>query len=137
ASRGMTKRNAPMFGPAGRSYVYFCYGNHYLFNIVTGRQGEPGAVLIRALEPFEGISAMKKRRANSNLFCLCSGPAKLTQALAIKKRDNDRDLTSGGLYLAGNGRKKFAVCRGPRIGIRHGLEKKWRFWIKGNRHVSA
>ncbi len=133
-----TKRNEVMFGPAGRAYVYFCYGNHYLFNIVTEKQNEAGAVLIRALEPACGIEEMKKRRGTKNLLQLTSGPAKLTQALGIGRDENRMRLDSGALYAAEAGRKeKFAVAVSQRIGIKRGLNLKWRFFIKGNRHVSV
>ena len=85
ASRGQTLRNAPMFGPAGNIYVYLIYGMYYCFNIVSGKIGEGEAVLIRALEPIEGIPLMQKRRKTTKLENLCSGPGKLTQAFGITK----------------------------------------------------
>jgi len=137
AFRKRTARNEVMFGPPGRAYVYFCYGNHYLFNIVTEKEGKPGAVLIRALEPVFGIEVMMKRRRTKDLFALTSGPAKLTQALAIDKRQNRLDLTGRELYLAEGKKEKFVITCGPRIGIKQGLDLKWRFWIKGSRFVSV
>lgn len=136
AFRKKTPRNEVMFGPPGRAYVYFCYGNHYLFNIVTEKDSEAGAVLIRALEPVSGIDFMIKRRGTKDLFALTSGPAKLTQALAIDKKQNRTDLTGSRLYVAEGKKEKFAIACGPRIGIKQGLHLKWRFWIRGSRFVS-
>jgi DNA-3-methyladenine glycosylase len=132
-----TPRNEVMFGPPARAYVYFCYGNHFLFNVVTEKEGEAGAVLIRALEPAAGIDFMMKRRGTKDVFALSSGPAKLTQALAIDRRHNRMDLTGRELYLAEGKKEKFRISRGPRIGIKQGLHLNWRFWIKGNRFVSV
>lgn len=137
AYRKRTPRNEVMFGPPGRAYVYFCYGNHYLFNIVTEKEGEAGAVLIRALEPAAGIKSMEKRRGTKDVFALASGPAKLTQALAIGRKQNRTDLCGAEIYLERGNRIKFRISSGPRIGIRQGLHLKWRFWIKGNKHVSV
>lgn len=137
AFRRRTPRNEVMFGPPGRAYVYFCYGSHYLFNVVTQKEGEAGAVLIRALEPAVGIGFMMKRRGTKDIFALTSGPAKFTQALAIDKRQNRLDLTGKELYLAKGKLEKFEISCGPRIGIKQGLDKMWRFWIKGNKHVSV
>lgn len=137
AYRKRTPRNEVMFGPPGRAYVYFCYGSHYLFNVVTEKEGEAGAVLIRALEPVSGISVMEKRRGTRDFFELASGPAKLTQALAVGREQNRADLRGNEIYLARGGSEKFRIACGPRIGIKQGLHLKWRFWIKGNRHVSV
>jgi DNA-3-methyladenine glycosylase len=137
AFRKRTPRNEVMFGPPGIAYVYFCYGNHYLFNIVTEKENEAGAVLIRALEPGAGIGTMRKLRCVDDLLALTSGPAKLTRAFAIGKRQNRLSLNGGGLYVAEGKKKKFKIVSGPRIGIKQGLEKKWRFWIKGSRFVSV
>jgi DNA-3-methyladenine glycosylase len=137
AFRKRTPRNEVMFGPPGRAYVYFCYGSHYLFNIVTEKEGEAGAVLIRALEPALGIETMMKRRKTKDPYALTSGPAKLTQALGIDRQQNMLDLTGRELYVAEGKKEKFVTARGPRIGIKQGLDKKWRFWIKGSRFVSV
>jgi DNA-3-methyladenine glycosylase len=137
AFRKKTPRNEVMFGPPGRAYVYFCYGSHYLFNIVTEKEGEAGAVLIRGIEPEAGIDLMKIRRGTKDIFSLANGPAKLTQALAIDKRQNRLDLTGKGLYIAEGKKEKFIIASGPRIGIKQGLHLKWRFWIKNNLHVSG
>lgn len=124
ASRGMTPRNKVMFGPAGRSYVYFIYGNYYLLNAVTEKEGKPGAVLIRALEPIQNIDAKT------------NGPARLTMALGITREHNDLDLTKGDLKITEGTDNKFQIIRKPRIGIKQGAEELLRFYIKNNKYIS-
>lgn len=137
-----TARNAVMFGPPGHAYVYFTYGMHWLFNVVTGRDGEANAVLVRALEPLEGEELMARRRRRGRGEWT-DGPAKLTQALAI-----DGDLN--GAYLCGvdgvvwiedgPSLADAAVASGPRVGIDNVPEpwrsKPWRYWIRDNGFVS-
>ena len=137
ASRGLTARNAPMFGPAGRTYVYFIYGMYYCLNIVSGKTGEGEAVLIRALEPVEGIEVMKERRGTDKLESLCNGPGKLTQAFGITKEHNNASLLSGELQLH-NSREKPEIKTSRRIGLPagQGEELELRFFIAGNRFVS-
>jgi DNA-3-methyladenine glycosylase len=95
AYRGMTKRNIVMFGPVGRSYIYFTYGNHYCFNITARSKNQiAGAVLIRGLEPTEGMEYMKKYRNLDNIRLLTNGPGKITQAFCIDKQHNNHDLTN-------------------------------------------
>ena len=137
AYKSRTLRNEPMFGPPGRAYVYFCYGNHYLFNIVTEKEGTAGAVLIRALEPKQGIETMKKLRKTNEIIKLTNGPGKLTQALAIGRDDNRTDLNGNELYVASGTSNQYKIASGSRIGIKQGLVKKWRFWIKDNEYVSV
>jgi DNA-3-methyladenine glycosylase len=108
-----------------------------MFNIVTEKKDIAGAVLIRALEPKSGIEVMKKLRKTNDIIKLTNGPGKLTQALAIDREDNRADLTGSGLYVAKGPVGKFKISSGSRIGIKQGLDKKWRFWIKGNEYVSA
>jgi DNA-3-methyladenine glycosylase len=143
AHRGMTERNRVMFERGGVAYVYFTYGNHHLLNVVTGEAGRPAAVLIRALEPVEGLALM---RANRTLAAaarrrpdveLTSGPGKLTQALGITKELNGADLTDSPLMVAAGDGKSFRVGRSGRIGIRQVQEKMARFYIAGNPHVSV
>lgn len=137
ASRGMTPRCAPMFGPPGRAYVYFIYGNHYCFNVVTQEAGKAEAVLIRALEPLYGIPKMMTNRKTSNIKNLTSGPGKLCQALEITKAQNEWDLRTSDLFLAEPKKKEpFEVVSAPRIGITQATESPWRFYIKDNPHVS-
>lgn len=133
--RGPTKRNAVMFGPAGHAYIYFTYGMHYCFNVVTGRAGEASAVLIRALEPLAGIELMEQNRGSSDRRNLTSGPAKLVQAFGITKSLYGHDLSQPPLLLLpGDPDGEIAVS--PRIGIKNGTEHLWRFFIKGNTYVS-
>jgi DNA-3-methyladenine glycosylase len=135
ASRGITARNAPMFGPAGRAYVYLIYGMYHCLNIVSGREGEGEAVLIRALEPVQGILLMQKRRKTGKTENLCSGPGKLTQAFGITKRHNNTSLLDGPLFVC-DSRKKPEICTSGRIGLSAGKELELRFFIKDSRFVS-
>ena len=146
ASRGCTSRNEVMFGPPGYAYVYFTYGMHWMLNVVTEEDGFPAAVLLRAIQPVEGIRTMRtlrqaKGRPRSDRE-LTSGPARLTQALAIDKTFNGVDLTSDGeLWLEpGVFFSKDGVKHGPRIGVNYAAEKDrlapWRFWVRDNLYVS-
>ena len=134
AFRKKTKRNYLMFEIPGFSYVYFCYGNHWLFNIVAKKKGS-GAVLIRALEPLEGIELMKKRRGIKDVKNLCNGPGKLTKAFGINKKQNGLDLTKENLFLE-DSKEKIEVIKAKRIGISKGKSKLLRFYIKENKFVS-
>ena len=126
-----------MFEEVGYSYVYFTYGNHYCLNIVAkDKSSDAGAVLIRAIEPLEGIDIMKEHR-NKDLYELTNGPGKLTKALMIDKRLNGLDLTKEGiLYVKDNNINNIEIISTPRIGIKTALDKYWRFYINGNRFVS-
>jgi DNA-3-methyladenine glycosylase len=135
ASRGMTARNAPMFGPAGRTYVYFIYGMYHCLNIVSGKIGEGEAVLIRALEPVQGIALMQKRRRTTKLENLCNGPGKLTPAFGITRRHNNMDLLDGKLQIH-TSREKPEIASSRRIGLSAGKELELRFYIKKNKFVS-
>ena len=100
--RGLTPRNAVMFGPAGHLYVYFTYGMHFCMNVVTDREGWGSAVLLRAAEPLEGLASMRRRRGTPDVRLLCAGPARLTQAFGIDRRfDGHRfvDLLLGGFFV--------------------------------------
>jgi DNA-3-methyladenine glycosylase len=146
ASRGRTPRNEVMFGPAGYAYVYFTYGMHWMLNVVTELEGFPAAVLLRAIEPIEGVETMRAlRQAKGGPRTdreLTNGPARLTQALAIDKTHNGADLTSGEeLWLeVGAPFPDEGVERGPRIGIKYAAEKDrlalWRFWVRNNPFIS-
>jgi DNA-3-methyladenine glycosylase len=135
ASRGRTPRNQVMFGPAGMAYVYFVYGMHYMLNVVTEAKQTPGAVLLRAVVPLEGIAHMQKLR-NRPTKNLTDGPAKLCQALAIDTALNGLDLTRGkNLWLEGHQNiPDSAVMTGPRIGIGYAAaadrKAPWRFVVK-------
>lgn len=139
---GRTKRNAPMYGPPGHGYVYFVYGMHYCFNVVTGREGYPAAVLIRALEPLEGIKEMRARRRGRPDAQLASGPARLCQALDIDQRLDGADLCAPDalLFLEEDAPiPEESVATGPRIGVRGdevAVTVPWRFYVQGNRYVS-
>ncbi len=137
ASKGKTPRNEVMFGSPGRAYVYFTYGMHYLFNVVTEEEGVPGAVLIRALEPLEGMSIMQRKRGTKKLKELASGPAKLTQAFSIDLAFNRWDLTRRDkLYLADAGSSSFKVVKTARIGVPLDPSDNFRYYIEGNTFVS-
>jgi len=142
ASFGRTPRNEPLYGPPGLAYVYLNYGIHYLVNAVTEADGHPAAVLIRALQPLEGIASMKKRRSSDGRVVderdLCRGPGNLTRALGITLTDNRRDFAaSRTLFIEDRGISIGEVARGPRIGIRVALDRPWRCWVEGHRSVSA
>ncbi len=141
ASVGRTSRNAAMFGPPGYAYVYVIYGVHHCLNVVTEREGFPAAVLIRALEPIEGIEVMRKLRGGRPDRELTNGPGKLCQALAIDLRFYGHDLCAGReVWIASDGlRPGEDVVQAPRVGVRgdeRALTVPWRFAIKGNPYVS-
>lgn len=128
ASRSRSGRAAVMFGPPGRAYVYLIYGIHHCLNVVTGPEGTAEAVLIRALEPIEGISVRT------------DGPGRLARALAIDRALNGARLDGEQLRIAEPAGEPFEIATGRRIGVDYAGEwadRPWRFWISGNRHVSA
>lgn len=134
AKAGRTPRTAVMYGPPGHAYVYFTYGNHWMLNVVTEREGFPAAVLIRAIQPIEGAEVMSVRRQGRDTF----GPGKLTQAMGITKSENGVDLTAAGTGLwieAGVSVPDENVTIGPRVGLNTVPEpwfsKPWRFLVKG------
>ena len=135
AARGLTPRTAPMFGPAGRTYVYFIYGMHFCLNVVSGKTGEGEAVLIRALEPIQGIEVMKERRKSNKIENLCNGPGKLCQAFGITKEHNNLCLLSGELQIH-NSRENPDLRSSKRIGLSSGQDLELRFFINGNNFVS-
>lgn len=139
AAPGLTKRNAPLYGPAGLAYVYLNYGIHYLVNVVTESDGFPAAVLIRALEPLEGIDAMRRRRGRASIADadLCRGPGNLTVSLGISLKQNLADLTAGPLAIEDHGLPPRAVDWSRRIGIRVGTEQEWRCTARGSASVSG
>jgi len=136
AFRGKTPRSSIMWGKPGIAYVYFTYGMHYLFNVVVEKEGVPGAVLIRAVEPLEGIELMRKRRNIRRLEDLTRGPARLTQAFDITTEENGIDLTQGNLLIKESKEEKFQIVTTARIGIKKGEKLPLRFYIKGSRFVS-
>ena len=134
---GLTPRTATLFGPPGRAYVYRSYGIHALLNAVCEPEGIGAAVLIRALEPVDGIELMRERRGLEAVGELCSGPGKLTQALGIGLELNGSDLLAGPIALepAPHGAAP-AIAVGPRIGITKAVDLPWRFSVAGSRFVS-
>lgn len=137
AARGRTPRNAIMYGPPGYAYIYFTYGMHYCLNAVTEEEGFPAAVLIRALEPVEGLETMRKFYGRSQVSRLTNGPGKLCRAFALDKSLNGADLCGDLLFIAaGEPAPEQNIAVTPRIGIRAGREYPWRFCLKGNPFVS-
>ncbi len=150
AAPGPTRRNRPLYGPPGFSYVYLNYGIHNLVNVVTEEHGAPAAVLIRALDPLEGVEVMRRRRARTTKgrrsrgstdpiarHELCRGPGNLTLAMGITLAENRLDLLGDRLYVEDRGVSIGPVAWGPRIGIRVGTERHWRAWLVGHPAVSA
>jgi len=143
AYRGPTARNATMFGPPGRLYCYFTYGMHVCCNVVTGPEGDPSAVLLRAGEVVDGIELVRERRPRSSERDLVRGPARLCQALGITLEHDGTDLVGGPIRLVlrdrseDDGAPAPAVMSGPRVGLRGAPERPWRFWLAGEPSVSA
>lgn len=136
AYRGPTRRNAVMFGPAGHLYCYFTYGMHVCCNVVTGEPGTASAVLLRAGEVVAGLETARARRPGSSDRDLARGPARLCRALALELSHDGTDLVDGPVRLL-PGERVASVSTGPRVGLRGAPERPWRFWITGERSVSA
>jgi len=132
---GRTARNAVMFGPAGYAYVYRSYGIHWCLNFVCEGEGSASAVLIRAIEPREGIAAMRRRRGVRDERLLCSGPGRLCQALGIAGVHNGLALDAPPFALHARSDEP-AVVTGPRIGITKAADIPWRYGLKGSPFVS-
>ena len=149
AAPGPTARNAPLYGPPGRAYVYLNYGIHCLVNVVTEAQGSPAAVLIRALDPLDGIDVMRRRRARAvkgrtrravstiATHDLCRGPGNLTMAMGITLAENRLDLLGRRLFVEDRRCDSGSIVWGPHIGIRVATTSPWRGWIKDHPAVSA
>ena len=146
AAPGPTTRNRPLYGPPGAAYVYLNYGLHYLVNAVTEAEGSPAAVLIRALEPIDGLALMRARRARAKRrqgkpsppdYELCRGPGNLTTALGITLVQNTQPLTRGALVIEDRGDGVTRIVWGPRIGIKVGTDRLWRAVVAGSPAVSA
>jgi DNA-3-methyladenine glycosylase len=132
---GMTDRNAVMFGPPGHAYVYRSYGIHWCLNVVCEAEGSASAVLIRALEPTEGLATMRRRRGVTDERALCSGPGKLAQALGVTIKHNGLALDRAPFELrAATGEP--VIVTGPRIGITKAVEHPWRYGLKGSKFLS-
>lgn len=140
AYRGPTARNATMFGPAGHLYVYFTYGMHWCMNVVAGRPGEATAVLLRAAAPVVGMESMHERRAKAGrAIDLCSGPARLAQALGITGVHDGSDLVRGPIRVLDDGTPPpRRPGRSTRVGLRAGRgdQHRWRWWVPGEPNVS-
>lgn len=151
AFRGKTERNSVMFREGGYLYVYFTYGMHFCCNVVTERQGIGRAVLLRAVEPVQGLEIMATNRSLDieggnghgrevprRVAELTNGPAKLCQAMGIVRKDNGRDLCGHEIWISEDPAfRPPKIARSTRIGIRSGVEHLWRFYIKGNPFVSG
>jgi DNA-3-methyladenine glycosylase len=132
---GETARNGVMFGPAGYAYVYRSYGIHWCVNFVCEGTGSASAVLIRALEPTEGLAKMQRRRRSEDVRLLCSGPGRLTEALGIAREHNALPLDAPPFELWA--RKAVPeIASGPRIGITKAADLPWRYGLKGSRYLS-
>jgi DNA-3-methyladenine glycosylase len=139
AFRGRTARNAVMFGPPGHAYVYFTYGMHHCLNIVCEPEGGAAAVLVRALEPLAGESLARRRRDVVARERLMRGPGCVAQALGLTRAHDGLDLVGGPLWVAAGPphRGGHRIASGPRIGIRVGTERRWRWWLAGHACVSG
>lgn len=135
AHNGRTDRNAVMFGPPVRLYVYFTYGMHHCCNVTVGPEGRPSAVLLRAGEVVDGMDTARDRRRSSDRD-LARGPARLCQALAIDLSHNGADLLAGPVTLS-LGDPPAIVRAGPRVGLRRAADRPWRFWADGEPSVST
>jgi DNA-3-methyladenine glycosylase len=148
AAPGPTRRNEPLYDHPGHAYVYLNYGIHCLVNVVTESRGSPAAVLLRALEPLEGVDIMRRRRSRAmkgrrrqdiaalENDHLCRGPGNLTMAMGITLAENRLDLGGDRLFIEDRGVPPPPVIWGPRIGIRVGIERPWRAYAKSSAAVS-
>jgi DNA-3-methyladenine glycosylase len=133
--RGRTERNASMFGPPGRAYVYRSYGIHWCLNFVCEDVGVANAVLVRALEPTHRLDAMRARRGMENERLLCAGPGRLCQALGVTREHDGLALDEPPFELHARTREPDLV-RGPRVGITKAVEQPWRYGLAGSRFLS-
>lgn len=133
---GPTPRNAAMFGPPGHAYVYRSYGLHWCLNLVCREAGHGAGVLIRALEPTEGLAAMRDRRGVAEARLLCAGPGRVGQALGITRDAHDGRPLDAPPFVLRPAAAAPVVARGPRIGIRKAVETPWRFVLAGSRYLS-
>jgi DNA-3-methyladenine glycosylase len=133
--RGRTERNASMFGPAGHAYVYRSYGIHWCLNFVCEDEGIASAVLIRALEPTDGLESMRARRGLANERLLCAGPGRLSQALGLTREHDGLPLDWPPFRLEPRAAEP-EIVQGPRIGITRAAERPWRYGLAGSRYLS-
>jgi DNA-3-methyladenine glycosylase len=139
ACRGPTPRNAAMFGPPGHAYVYFTYGMHHCLNLVTEPRGRASAVLVRALEPVDGVARMQRRRGVGEETRLGRGPGNVARALGLTRVHDGLDLTRGPLWLSDlpPRRSGLRITRSGRVGIEVARERPWRFYLEGHPCVSG
>jgi DNA-3-methyladenine glycosylase len=149
AAPGPTRRNAPLYGPPGYAYVYLNYGIHYLVNVVTEAEQQPAAVLIRALDPLDGIAVMRRRRMRAmkgrrvpdgralSIHQLCRGPGNVTMAMGITLEQNRLNLLGRELFIEDRGIDPGLIAWSERVGIRVGTEHLWRAYVKENAAVSV
>ncbi len=138
AARGKTPRTAIQWGPPGFTYVYLIYGMYHCMNIVSDPEGTAGCVLLRAIEPIQGIETMQERRPRAKtIIQLGNGPGKLTAALGVNLQHNALDLTQNTLSICDYGEQRLIdICRSSRIGLTEGLDLPFRYYIKDNPFVS-
>ena len=137
SATGRSSRNSVMFGPSGHAYIYLIYGMHLCFNVTTGQGNSPEAVLLRAIEPLEGIEKMRENRGQDNIFNLCSGPGKLVQAMGIDKSLNGTSVVEGPVkFIEAPGGQPFAIVETTRIGISKAADWPLRFYISGSAFIS-
>ena len=135
----VTPRNKIMYGQPGLIYVYFIYGMHWCFNVVTSRQGDPQAVLIRGLEPVEGIKVMQRRRKIKDIKRLTSGPCRWTQSFGIDRDFSGKSTLSDEIFISRNQNKRFSIVETKRVGIDYAIKTKdmpLRFYIAGSAFIS-
>jgi DNA-3-methyladenine glycosylase len=142
AAPGRTRRNEPLYGVPGHAYVYLNYGLHRLVNVVTEAEGSPAAVLIRALDPLDGVGVMRRRRTAGggsvkSTHDLCRGPGNLTTAMGITLAENRLDLVGDRLFIEDRGIRVGPVAWSARVGINVGLEHLWRAYVVGHPAVSG
>ena len=140
AHRGRTPRNDSMFGEPGHAYVYFTYGMHHCLNLVTGGTGRASAVLVRALEPVDGLELMRERRSGvTDDSRLARGPGNVARALGLTRAHDGQDLVAGPLWLSDRPARRggLRIACGPRIGIRVALDRDWRFFLAGHPCLSV
>jgi DNA-3-methyladenine glycosylase len=139
AAPGPTRRNEPLYGIPGHAYVYLNYGVHCLMNVVTEAQGSPAAVLIRALDPIDGVAVMRRRRGRSlrSDHDLCRGPGNLSMAMGITLVENRLDLVGDRLFVEDHGIRIGAIAWSSRIGVNVGREHLWRAYVAGHPAVSG
>ncbi len=147
AAPGPTRRNEPLYGEPGHAYVYFNYGVHDMFNVVSEPRGKPAAILVRALEPIDGVDLMRKRREapargrrlkrNMSVDDLCRGPGNVARAMGITLANNRADLCGDELFLEDRGLKVGKIAWSPRIGLRVAVDRPWRCYVVGSGAVSG